>query len=366
MRRSGRQGRGAIARRAVGALGLALLALGAPRCGEGPARGGGLLWEAAPGPDSVGVGDAFAIEVRGRWPEREGAFLAWAPPADSLLVAGRDSTELRAPEGWAARRYRLTAIAPRAGRLRLPPAALVAARGETLAVAETGWVRVESRWAEGEAPDLKPLAPLVSLRRFPWIAAAAAAALLLATGAAIVVLQRRRRRSAGEAPVVPPPPPAEEFEQAIAILTARGLLERGRMRAFVQELSWCLRRYLGRRWERPALEATRPEIVCWLPETRLCVPDQGRVAGWLEETDRIKFAGERPPMRRGEELLAAAREIVGRSEAIFAREEAERTAAAGGGEVPAAGRESSAERPPAIGRRGASGGGAEPGTGGGR
>jgi hypothetical protein len=102
------------------------------------------------------------------------------------------------------------------------------------------------------------------------------------------------------------------------------------MRAFAQELSWILRRYLGRRWEQPALASTRPEIVSWLPGTRLCVRDQGRVAWWLEETDRIKFAGYIPLAADAHGLLEAARAIVARTEEVFAPPPPETAVEAGG------------------------------------
>jgi LPXTG-motif cell wall-anchored protein len=219
--------------------------------------------------------------------------------------------------------------------VRVPPAALVAASGETLALSLPARVRVGSRLPTTGEADLRPLAPLVSLRGFPWMWIVAAGALLAAAAAALWLRRRRRRRAAAEEP--PPPPPGIEFEAALRALAARELPERGEMRAFAQELSWILRRYLGRRWERPGSAATRPEIVSWLPRTRLCVREQGRIAAWLEEADRIKFAGHRPPLADARALAEGASAIVRRTEELFEPPPSDEAAAAEGGPAPGGG-----------------------------
>jgi len=219
--------------------------------------------------------------------------------------------------------------------VRVPAAALVAASGETLALAPGPLVRVGGRIPPGVPADLRPLAPMASLRRFPWWLAAGGALLVAAAVGTLLWLRQRRRRRDGLAEP-PPPPPGIEFAEAIRALLARELPERGEMRLFAQELSWILRRYLGRRWERPALASTRPEIVGWLPATGLCVRDQGEIALWLETTDRVKFAGHMPLLADARALLEGARRIVERTEEIFApppaeEDEGRQEAAASGG-----------------------------------
>jgi hypothetical protein len=306
--------------RGAGLAGLCVvLAAGGTQCAR--RRPAGTVWTAVREADSVLVGDAFVLRVDGLWPETSGrAHLAWSAAPDSLLLARRDSSHVSAPRGWEGRRYALTLIAPRAGRVGIPAAALVSAQGETLALAAVDPIRVGSRLAASGERDLRPLAPPLGLRRFPWWMIGAA--LVVALAGALAWRRWRRRGRPEAAPIESLLPPAEEFERALDDLTARGLPERGEVRAFAQELSWALRRYLGRRWDEPALEATRPEIMRWLPRTRYCVRDQGRVASWLEETDRIKFAGAIPTLARSGELLAEARALVGEAEAIVAREAA--------------------------------------------
>ena len=288
-----------------------------------------MQWKATSPADSVGVGDPFPLVFEGLWPDSAGsARLVWPVAADTLVVLGRDSTAVSAPAGWRGIRYQLTALLPRPGAPGLPPAALVSARGHTLAVSAVPAVRAGGRLPDPANADLEPLAPLVPLRRFPWWIPAAVA---LALAAAALLWRRVRRRTVAVAAGEPPLPPAIEFERALERLRSLGLAPRGEMRAFAQELSWTLRRYLGRRWSRPALEATRPEILRWLPETRFCMREQGELAAWLERTDRIKFAGEMPLLTEAEELADRAVALVRRTEEIFAAEEAARDAEAAGG-----------------------------------
>jgi hypothetical protein len=299
------------------------LALGLAGCGRSIDSGSGIVWRARSAADTLGVGDAFTLDVEGRWPRSVGAVhLAWGAPGDSLLRLDLDSSKVATGGSGEGRAYRLRCIAPRPGRVRVPPAALVAASGETLALAAGPLLRVGGRIVPGAPADLRPMAPLASLRRFPWWLAGIGAALAVAAVGVLVWLRRRRRKLAGlEEP--PLPPPGIEFDEAVRVLLARSLPELGEMRAFAQELSWILRRYLDRRWDRPALAATRPEIVSWLPATRLCVRDQGEIATWLEKTDRIKFAGHMPLLADAHALLEAARTIVQRTEEIFAPPPAE-------------------------------------------
>ncbi len=276
----------------------------------------------------MGVGDPIELRFEGRWPDSSRAVrLAWRAPADTLLVVAIDSTAATEEEGWVAGGYRLTLVASRPGAIALPPGALTTATGETLAVSESHALRVTGRVPDEAQASLRPLAGVVSMRGFPWWAVVAGG--LVAAGAlATWVLARRRSAAPAQEAVVALPEPETEFHAALAALLDSGLMEEGRLREFVQELSWILRRYLGRRFQEPALEATRPEILRWLPRTRLAVADQQRIAGWLEETDGIKFAGRIPVLSAARELVERAREVVRAGEALAREEEARRARAA--------------------------------------
>ncbi len=178
---------------------------------------------------------------------------------------------------------------------------------------------VGGRILSPEDAELRPLAPMASLRGFRWWIPVLAL-LLLGLCLTAFLIRRRRHALADGSPAPPPIPPAIEFREALERLIAAGLKEQGLMRAFVQDLSWILRRYLGRRWEEPALEATRPEILRWLPHTSLSVREQQQVAAWLAATDHVKFAGKVPLLAETETLVEDAQGFVKRGEEIAAEE----------------------------------------------
>jgi len=325
MRRSGHQ-RCLPRAAALAVLLAALVTAGVAGCRRPPEHG--LLWRATCAADTAGVGDPVAVRLEGRWPDSlRLVHLAWGLPRDTLLVGRADSVAVRAGEGWTARRYEILLVVPRAGHLTIPPAALVAAGGETLALTEAHPLAVGGRVDPQAQVSLRPLAPLVAMRRFPWVPAAL---VLLLIAAAWLAWRFLRRRALAEVarPVVPLPPPATEFGTSLETLLAAGYTERGQMREFVQELSWILRRYLGRRWGQPALEATRPEILSWLPNAELSVSEQQQLAAWLAETDAIKFAGHVPLLAAAQGLVERAKGLVRRGEEI-AEERARREAQAG-------------------------------------
>jgi len=286
-------------------------------CQESPPADGQPRCVTRQAADSAGVGDVLILEAEVRWPASAGAAsLVWNPPADTLLLIARDSTLAGLPEDWQGADYELRFLATREGIWTIPPALLIGAEGDTLAAGKPFQLAVGAR-VPPEETQLRPLAEMISLKRFPYLIAAAAIA-----GLAVILFAlwwwSRRKRAEEETSEIPLPPPDEEFEDRLDELLAAGYAQRGEMRLFTQELSWVLRRYLGRRWEQPAVEATRPEILRWLPQTDLAVGDQQQLAGWLARTDSIKFAGARPVLTETEELTTQARRIVEESESTYA------------------------------------------------
>jgi hypothetical protein len=270
--------------------------------------------------DTLAVGDLISIELTGQWPDTiDMVQIGWTAHPDTLLLAAVDSVSVETKPGWLARRYRLSVLPTREGRLTIPPTLLVASDNRILAATEPLVVEVTSHLDPEAEPKLRPLADMASLRNVPWLLLIVTVAVLAALVIAFLIW--RRRRSSECEPLPPPIPPGEEFKDAIRQLLDRRMTEAGRMRDFTQELSWILRRYLGRRWDEPALEATRPEILRWLPHTDLTVSEQQLVTHWLEATDSIKFGGQVPLPAETEELTSQAREIVDRGEVIAAREE---------------------------------------------
>lgn len=301
------------ARHSVGLLLAGCLLAG---CAPAPEQVVGIHWQASCDFDSAAVGDLVILTIEGSWPDSLGSFhLAYPASNDSLLMVRRDSTARAVTQGRTGRTYAIGLIPPRAGICAIPPAALVTAEGDTLALTEAFEVPIASRLDPEQQPSMRPLAPMAAYRDFPWWVLILVGALALA-GLLTWWFWRRRRRVLTGPPPPPPIPAAIEFREGLEALRGRKLAEQGRMRAFTQELSWVLRRYLGRRCERPALEATRPEILRWLPESDFDVSDQQAVASWLEETDGIKFAGKRPLLPETEMLMKRAEEMVRRGEEI--------------------------------------------------
>ncbi len=273
--------------------------------------------------DSLGVGDPFIVRWQAAWPSSLGSCrLVWDLPPDVAVVLEVDSTGFADGQAKYGISLAKRLIAIRGGELELPPAALVDALGDTLAVSERGRILVGTRLDASAAPEPRGLAPMVPLGHGFWPAAAIGAGALLLI-ALMVILLLRRSREAAEVTETPPPPPLEEFEKALESLLEQRLAEQGLMREYVQRLSWILRRYMGRRWSRPALEATRPEILSWLPEVPIPVSHKAKISSWLEETDAIKFAGRVPLLSEVQRLTEEAREFVRVMEDSARREEQE-------------------------------------------
>jgi hypothetical protein len=140
---------------------------------------------------------------------------------------------------------------------------------------------------------------------WPWFAGGA---LLLAAcgflGARL--LDRRRRRRAAEAPVISGPTPEEEFERAIALLLASGILEQGLYREFYYEVSGAVRLYLERVHGLPLLESTSTEVMDWIGGRLSSANERAALRDWLAEGDLVKYA-------RMERLQAEARNYLERS-----------------------------------------------------
>jgi hypothetical protein len=150
-----------------------------------------------------------------------------------------------------------------------------------------------------EVPDYRPALGLLAL-----------AALALAAIFGRRLLAARRARQAAPPPPPPPRPPDEEALEALDALAGSGLAERGAWKDFFTELSFVIRRYVGRRYGVEALERTVDELSERLE--RLSTPGLERraLARVLFEAEQVKFARYTPPPEAGAEALAWARAMV--------------------------------------------------------
>ncbi len=139
---------------------------------------------------------------------------------------------------------------------------------------------------------------------WPWLAGA------LLLGLAAWWVWRRRTRAAPDGRTVPPPlPPEEEALAALRELEASDLLGQEQVRPFYTKLSEILRRYLWRRFDIVALEATTSEIVLQLAETgagTLSAPTNSI----LQKCDLVKFARLKPPREKSLTAIGETRTLV--------------------------------------------------------
>ena len=122
--------------------------------------------------------------------------------------------------------------------------------------------------------------------------------------------RRRGRLGTSVIPHRPLLPPHEEALRALRDLETREYLEDGRYKAFYTLLSEILRRYLWRRFEIVALEATTSDIRSQLQSRGTQDPVVQRVDALLGRCDMVKFARVQPPGREGAASILEARQLI--------------------------------------------------------
>ncbi len=155
------------------------------------------------------------------------------------------------------------------------------------------FVEVESVLpADGSAEDIRDLKPLrpIDRGRGWWIAAIALGVLALA--ALGVWAWRRRRARPAELPAVPP---HEAAFRALDALRGTEFTDPAAVRRFYFQISEVVRAYVEGRFGLNATDLTTEEILTRLPAVgELAEADRAALAGFLEHTDRVKFAEHVP------------------------------------------------------------------------
>ncbi len=170
-----------------------------------------------------------------------------------------------------------------------------AAEGAVAGAVETSeiFVEVESVLpADGSAEDIRELKPLRPLeaRRSWWIAAIAVGAL---AALAVAVWLYRRRRATAHAP--PLEPPHEVAFRALDALRGTDFGDPAAVRRFYFRVSETIRVYVEGRFGLNATDLTTEEILERLPAVDGLDQREGTlIAGFLEHTDRVKFAEHQP------------------------------------------------------------------------
>lgn len=264
------------------------------------------------GRPEVGVGEAFALELRASGPP--GTLFTFAAEATD------DTLELRSEEDPAplpgVHRYRATVftlgeaeIPPIPVSYRLPDGRSGQARSQA--------VRLKVLSALPRDPQQQKLADIrgplpVAIGLAFWLALPIAA-LLLAAGVRWLLRRRRRAPAATSAPV-PEVPPDQEALRAFAELAASPLLGRGEYREFYIRLTAVAKRYLERRLAAPVLEMTTAETLAFLRRHPHGDEVLAAVRDLAEAADRIKFARGAGLAAEAQRHLTAARELVAQLE----------------------------------------------------
>ncbi len=256
-----------------------------------------------------------------------------APPEMSLVVPGRDADlgeaevlGLDADDRTDAEgtrtvtlRYRLTFWEVGERTVTAPPIAWRTRDGEARqAERPEATVTIRSVLPEG-AQEIRDIRGPREIPLRWWHYALAALPVLLFGGlVALGVRWLMRRRSAEEPQVVAPPlSPDEEALQALDELAAEDLPGRDRVEEHYVRLSWIVRRYVERRWELPALEATTGMLTEIMRGSGR-VPDEAMTAtvGLLRRADLAKFAKHRPASDVARKDIDQAREIIRRTRPV--------------------------------------------------
>lgn len=261
-------------------------------------------------PERVTVGDRVTAVLTLHVPAAPSApprFPVWNTTWGPAEIVEKGEPEQSKGEGGAVvYRQELVIAAFAPGRVALPPvevAVPLAERTVRVHTPDALGFEVSSVLPQGtEALKPKPEAPPQPLPFGPafwWTFGSMSAAAL----AAFLLLARRNRPQAAEAgsPYLSP------FDELLA-----GFERVGRETSPVQghlQLSFALRRYLGRAFQFPAVESTTSEIHRQLQSRRLAAPLVRRTGDLLRACDRVKFAGEEATGAVLHTRLQAGREI---------------------------------------------------------
>jgi hypothetical protein len=199
--------------------------------------------------------------------------------------------------------------------LTLPPLPISLARasGEILTVCtESHTISALDPTGNETEPEVRPNPDPVPQRE-EWEAAKQVAWGLLAgviVGIIVAYLIRQWLRRPRPVPIVPSRHPWVIALEEIAKIRNSTLLDEHRTDEYFDQVSDCVRKYLGARYGFDGLESTTDEMRRILKRVRPPVPGLDEITGFLEECDLVKFARKLPTeedcrraLDRGEQII---------------------------------------------------------------
>jgi hypothetical protein len=272
-------------------------------------------------PETIAVGDIFHAAIRLELAEGSELLApdTLALPED-LENAGR--RELRVDSAGGARRvtvlYPLTAWRPGSYELPRVTLQLRMQQGARQVAVQLPGFTVRSVLPEDTAGiEMKGAKDVLGANRiwWPWLLLA-----LLALLAVLAYLWWRRHRAAEPVVSVPPLPAREVALARLAALRRSGLLERGELKPFYEELSETMRHYAATVAVEWSVDLTTTELAQQIRRRDVTLLDVIRVLG---TADLVKFARARPPADAGLRDLDAAEAWIERTSAPEAAGEAD-------------------------------------------
>jgi len=243
--------------------------------------------------DRLDVSETVELALEATAPEEQEVRFPVLP--DKLggfsVLESREASPLLVGDGQILRRetYVLEPFLP--GDYEIPP--LTIGIGEDRSIeTEPMQVVVESLLKEGEEkPEIKDIAPPVSLPGLnPWIYVGIAV-LLIAAGLTYWWKKLRRKR----APVETQPQPHEIALRALRELMNEDLITKGQAKLFYLKVSAILRRYIEGRFGLQAPESTTEEFLNDLRDDQSFSERQKELLRqFLVHCDLVKFAGHQP------------------------------------------------------------------------